>query len=48
MFNFQKPGPIGIFFISLYEINTGEWSLKKVDNTSVIKTDSCKALEMKM
>ena len=46
--NFQKPGPIGMFFISLYEIKTGEWSLKKAGNTSVFKIDSCKALEIKM
>ena len=42
--NFQKPGPVGMFLISLYEIKTGEWSL----NTSVFKIDSCKELEMKM
>ena len=28
---------IGIFFISLYEIKTGEWSLKKAGNTYVFK-----------
>ena len=48
LLNFQKPGPVGIFLISLYEIKTGEWSLKKAGNTSVFKIDSCKELEMKM
>ena len=48
LLNFQKPGPIDIFFILLYEIKTGEWSLKKAGNTSVFKISSCKALGMKM
>ena len=48
LLNLQKPGPIGMFFISLYEIKTGEWSLKKAGNISVFKIDSCKVLEMKM
>ena len=48
LLNFQKPGPIGMFFISLYEIQTCEWSLKIAGNTFVFKIDSCKALEMKM
>ena len=42
LLNFQNSGLIGIFFISLYEINTGEWSLKNADNTFVFK------MEMKM
>ena len=29
-------------------MNTGKWSLKKAGNACVFKTDSCKALEMKM
>ena len=29
MLNFQIPGLFVIFFISLYGINRGEWSLKK-------------------
>ena len=37
LLNFQKSGQIGIFFISLYEIKTGEWSLKKASNTFVYK-----------
>ena len=41
--DFQKPGPICMFFISLYEIKTGEWSLKEAVNTSAFKIDSCKA-----
>ena len=48
LLNFQKLEQIGMFFISLYELKTGEWSLKKAGNTSVFKVDSCKALEMKM
>ena len=29
-------------------MNTGKWSLKKACNACVFKTDSCKALEIKM
>ena len=48
LLNFRKPGPVGMFLISLYEIKTGEWSLKKAGNTCVFKIDSCKKLEIKM
>ena len=48
LLNFQKLGLTGIFFISLYKLKTGEWSLKKAANTSLFKIDSFKAFEMKM
>lgn len=42
------PGPFTISFISLYKINTGEWLIKNVGNTSIFKTDSGKVLGMKL